>query len=78
MFIVKVVACVEHLEYRSHTFHLEPEGEPLCLSVRAFTLLSPLVRQSIVPLAGGVGGDLYTGNLWACSVLPDLGVASVV
>lgn len=32
MFIVKVVACVEHLEYRSHTFHLEPEGEPLCLS----------------------------------------------
>lgn len=69
----------ECLETRSRTFHMEPEGEPLCLSVRAFRLLSPLDRQSTVPLAGRVGGrDLYIGNLWACSVLPDRGVAAVV
>lgn len=80
MFIIQGVVSVSGLESGSRTFRLEPDDEPLCWSVRAFTLPSPLVRRSLVPLGGGVGGggDLYIGNLWACRVLPDPWVTSDV
>lgn len=80
MFIIQGVVCVNGLESGSHSFPLEPDDEPLCWLVRAFTLPSPLVRQSVVPLGGGVGGggDPYIGNLWACRVLRAAGGLSCV